>query len=106
MEIRMFRRIHFLIGLFLLVFILSSCSKPEAPKTILIGTVTDQTGPLTAFGIECKYAFQLFEKEVNKDGGIFVKKYNRKIPVEIRSAELGNSGPENSYTSQKMAHRI
>jgi hypothetical protein len=31
---------------------------PEAPATIKIGTVTDQTGPLTAFGVQTKWGLQ------------------------------------------------
>jgi branched-chain amino acid transport system substrate-binding protein len=56
---------------------------PEAPATIKIGTVTDQTGPLAAFGVEAKFGFGYAEEVFNADGGIYVAEYDKKIPIEI-----------------------
>ena len=44
----------------------------EAPETIKIGTVTDQTGPLAAFGVQCKYGYDKAAEIINADGGIYV----------------------------------
>jgi branched-chain amino acid transport system substrate-binding protein len=56
---------------------------PEAPATIKIGTVTDQTGPLTAFGVQTKWGYSHAMDLINADGGIYVAEYDKKIPVEI-----------------------
>lgn len=56
---------------------------PEAPETIKIGTVTDQTGPLTAFGVQTKWGYGKAADEINAEGGIYVAEYDKKIPVEI-----------------------
>jgi branched-chain amino acid transport system substrate-binding protein len=56
---------------------------PEAPATIKIGTVTDQTGPLAAFGVQTKWGYSRAMDDINADGGIYVAEYDAKIPVEI-----------------------
>jgi branched-chain amino acid transport system substrate-binding protein len=56
---------------------------PEAPATIKIGTVTDQTGPLAAFGVQTKWGYSRAMDDINADGGIYVAEYDTKIPVEI-----------------------
>ena len=55
----------------------------EAPKSIKIGAVIDVTGPLAAFGVQCKWGYEKAAQDINKQGGIFVKEFNKKIPVEM-----------------------
>jgi branched-chain amino acid transport system substrate-binding protein len=64
---------------------------PPAPATIKIGSVTDQTGPLANFGAEFKWGFEQAMKDFNADGGINVKEYNKKIPIEILYGDHGAS---------------
>jgi ABC-type branched-subunit amino acid transport system substrate-binding protein len=45
---------------------------PEAPATIKIGTVTDQTGPLAAFGVQTKWGYSKAADDINAEGGIYV----------------------------------
>lgn len=61
----------------------TTAALPEAPATIKIGTVTDQTGPLAAFGADFKWAFEHAEEVFNADGGVYVAEYDKKIPIEI-----------------------
>ena len=56
---------------------------PEAPAAIKIGAVIDVTGPLSAFGAEFSWAFDYAEEVFNADGGVYVKEYDKKIPIEI-----------------------
>jgi branched-chain amino acid transport system substrate-binding protein len=63
-----------------------STGKPVDPNKseILIGAVRSQTGVFalfdqTAFG-PC---YRMWVDKVNKDGGIFVKEYNKKLPVKL-----------------------
>jgi branched-chain amino acid transport system substrate-binding protein len=55
----------------------------ECPETIKIGTVTDQTGPLAAFGAQSKWGYEKAAEIINADGGIFVEECGKKVPVEI-----------------------
>ena len=64
---------------------------PPAPATIKIGSVTDQTGPLANFGAEFKWGFGQAVKDFNAGGGIEVKEYGKKIPIEILYGDHGAS---------------
>lgn len=62
-------------------------AKPAAPvkDKIIIGAARPLSGPLnffeaTAFGP----VYKMWVDDVNKDGGIFVKEYNKKLPVEMK----------------------
>jgi ABC-type branched-subunit amino acid transport system substrate-binding protein len=78
---------------------------PEAPETIKIGTVTDQTGPLAAFGVASKWGYEHFKEVVNADGGIYVAEYDKKIPVEIlygdHSADEQKAVTEMEYLAEQ-----
>jgi branched-chain amino acid transport system substrate-binding protein len=73
------------LALVMLAFVLPACGTkaPEAPETIKIGTVTDQTGPLAAFGVQTKWGYSKAADDINAEGGIYVSEYDKKIPVEI-----------------------
>ena len=69
-----------IIILFLFSFI--SCGKPKK-ETIVIGAARPLTGPLeifeqTSFGP----IYKMWIDEVNAEGGIYVKKYGKKLPIE------------------------
>jgi branched-chain amino acid transport system substrate-binding protein len=92
-----------LLGIFLVLgLILSGCSSTastttttsatttaastpaaNAPATIKIGAMLSITGADSATGIPSQWAFQYAIDEINKDGGVFVKAYNKKIPLEL-----------------------
>ncbi len=117
--------IRLMLVLVVLAFLLSACAQatevpptqppvaaatqapelPEAPATIKIGTVTDQTGPLAAFGVQCKYGYDKAAEMINADGGIYVKEYDKKIPVEIlygdHSADEQKAVTEMEYLAEQ-----
>jgi branched-chain amino acid transport system substrate-binding protein len=55
----------------------------SAPETIKIGVMTSITGPDASSGGPSQFAFQLAIDDINKTGGVFVKAYNKKIPLEM-----------------------
>lgn len=64
-----------------------------ATKTeIVIGANTPLTGALSQGGLEQKWAYEQCVKDVNAKGGIFVKEYNKKLPVRL-VFEDGESDP-------------
>ncbi len=67
-----------------LFLILSSCSsKPEKEK-IVIGASRSQVGPLAIFEqLSFGPIYKMWQEEVNAAGGIYVKEYDKKLPVEI-----------------------
>lgn len=67
---------------------LAGCSKtPEPAKAqkdaILIGRVNPVTGPLASFGAGTPMVEEKAIEAINKEGGIFIAEYNKKLPIKI-----------------------
>ncbi|MCF8095098.1 MAG: amino acid ABC transporter substrate-binding protein [Desulfobacteraceae bacterium] len=52
-------------------------------KEIVVGTHLPLSGALESIGIEQRWAYETAVQDVNKNGGIFVKKYGKKLPVRL-----------------------
>src|SRR6185437_6045001 len=57
---------------------IGSCTDP-----IVWGTTLSETGPFSTLTDHWKEMTENFAKELNKDGGIFVKDCNKKLPLKI-----------------------
>lgn len=57
---------------------IGSCSEP-----IVLGTTISETGPFSTLTDHWRQMTEIFFEEVNKDGGIFLKSCNAKLPVKI-----------------------
>jgi branched-chain amino acid transport system substrate-binding protein len=71
-------------------FLLCTVPSAQAAKEkaeILIGTNLPLTGILAGAGIEQRWAYQTAVDDINKAGGIFVKKYGKKLPVKLIVAD-------------------
>lgn len=55
----------------------------EAPSSIKIGAVIALTGAMAAGGMDVKAGYDIAIKHINEAGGIFVKEYNKKLPIEL-----------------------
>ncbi len=75
----------FMIAVFVLAGI--ACSKKNLPPKdkIIIGQAVSLSGPLAASNavVSTPY-YDLWAKDVNSRGGIFVKEYGKKLPVELK----------------------
>jgi len=61
------------------------CGKSSAKKDrILVGFCNPSTGALSAFGEPSPFIDNRAIAEINKDGGIYIKSLDRKLPVEIK----------------------
>lgn len=64
--------------------IFSGCqAAPEAPQEIRIGTSAPMTGLFAGFGEGCTFGMQAAVDDINKQGGIYVKEYDKKLPVRL-----------------------
>jgi len=54
-----------------------------APETIKVGAVVSLSGPFGSQGPEQRVGYQIGVDDVNKDGGIYVKEFGKKIPIEL-----------------------
>jgi branched-chain amino acid transport system substrate-binding protein len=61
----------------------SSPAAPAAPATIKLGSVIPLTGPVSIGGSWIKQGYDIAVKHINADGGVYVKEYDKKIPIEI-----------------------
>lgn len=55
----------------------------EAPDKIKIGWPVPVSGPLSAFGKPDQWVAKQLEESINKDGGIYLSKYDTKVPIDI-----------------------
>ncbi len=53
------------------------------PAQIAIGTVYAGSGPFASSSLPEYQGLQYWAQQVNKEGGVFVKTYNKKIPVKL-----------------------
>ena len=56
---------------------------PRVPKEITVGTLYASQGAFAVSSMPQYQGLQFWADQVNKDGGVMVKAYNRKIPVKI-----------------------
>jgi len=75
-------------------------AEPEAdagPEYIVIGTSAPLTGMFAGFGQGCTFGAQAAVDDINAQGGIYVKEFDRKIPVKYvivdNESDPGKSGP-------------
>ena len=55
----------------------------DEKKEILIGSHLPLSGPGSLVGAEQKWAYERAVEDINKSGGIYVKKYGKKLPVNL-----------------------
>jgi branched-chain amino acid transport system substrate-binding protein len=60
-----------------------SFAAPTAPSTIKLGCVNAVTGPVSIGGSWIRQGYDIAVKHINADGGVYVKEYGKKIPIEI-----------------------
>jgi branched-chain amino acid transport system substrate-binding protein len=66
-----------------LVFLLAGCAQKEEKNVIRIGASRSLTGPFAPIGkLAFGPIFQMWVDEVNATGGIYIKEYDKKLPVE------------------------
>ncbi|HED13620.1 MAG TPA: hypothetical protein ENI62_08205, partial [Gammaproteobacteria bacterium] len=53
------------------------------PTAIRIGTLYASTGPFSSPSMSQFHGLQFWAKQVNSQGGVFVKRYGKRIPVKL-----------------------
>jgi branched-chain amino acid transport system substrate-binding protein len=64
-------------------FALSAIAASPAPKTIPIGAIVSLTGIFSSLGNQAKAGYEIAAEEMNRTGGVFVREYGKKIPLEV-----------------------
>lgn len=61
----------------------SSAQAAMAPKEIKLGTLYASSGPFAGISMPVYYGLKLWVDQMNADGGVFVKPYDKKIPIKL-----------------------
>ena len=80
----MFRRALLLLSL--LPFAVAGGAQAQtAPSEIKIGSLYASSGPFASISMPVYYSLKMWVDQVNAEGGVFVKPFNKKIPVKLIS---------------------
>lgn len=74
----------------------SPASKP-APESIKVGIEISLSGFDAAMGLPFKSGYELAAEKINQDGGVYVKEFDKKIPLELVFVEM-ESDPDKAIT--------
>jgi branched-chain amino acid transport system substrate-binding protein len=74
----------------------------EEKKTIKIGTPLPLTGILAGAALEQKWAYEQAVADINKNGGIYVKEYGKKLPVELIIADAESDPGKAVAATEKL----
>lgn len=86
MKRRVFLAVFIVIMLFILAF-QPVYGQKAVPKTVKIGVMYEKTGPLAPTGTRFEWGMTKAVEQVNKDGGIYIKEYDKKLPIELVTAD-------------------
>lgn len=62
---------------------MAGLARADAPATIKIGTLYASSGPFAAISMPVYLGLKLWVSEMNAKGGVFVKPYDKRIPVKL-----------------------
>jgi branched-chain amino acid transport system substrate-binding protein len=74
-----------------------------APKTIKIASVVSATGNMAGNALQAKMAYDIAVNKVNADGGIYVKQYDKKLPIELKVLDDESNG-QKTQTQLEVAN--
>jgi branched-chain amino acid transport system substrate-binding protein len=69
--------------LMMLTFATGVMAASPAPQTIPVGALCSLSGFDSVLGQQAKAGYEIAAEDINRTGGIFVKEYSKKIPLEI-----------------------
>jgi branched-chain amino acid transport system substrate-binding protein len=79
-----------LVALLLATVLLAGCTQQQQqaqPQDVKIGAVVSLTGAGSSVGKHMKNAAEMAVEEINANGGVFVKAYNKKLPITLIVAD-------------------
>ncbi|MEJ2099480.1 MAG: amino acid ABC transporter substrate-binding protein [Desulfobacterales bacterium] len=100
------KRLSILIISTLAVFLTGLCVaniSMAAPKSIKVSGVISVTGPMAGQGVVLNQAYEILVERINASGGVYVKEYNKKLPIEYRLLDDESKG-QNTQTQMEVAN--
>jgi branched-chain amino acid transport system substrate-binding protein len=79
------KRVFYLVFCVVLMQALASwaIAASPIPQTIPFGAAVSLSGPYSNLGHQIKAGYEIAAEDINRSGGIFVKEYGKKIPLEV-----------------------
>ncbi|SHJ73283.1 ABC transporter substrate-binding protein [Parasporobacterium paucivorans] len=69
---------------------------------IVIGYVAPFTGPLSMFTVNFDWVMEKSLEKINADGGIYIKAYDKKLPVRVIKADSESNATKASEVASKL----
>lgn len=69
---------------------------------ILIGHPAPMTGPIAPFGETSAWVDKHAVKEINKDGGIFIKELGKKLPIKVKAMDTESNPTKAAEVATKL----
>jgi branched-chain amino acid transport system substrate-binding protein len=79
-----------------------SSTKSGDKEEIVIGYVAPFTGPLSAFTQAFDWVSEQAVAKINEDGGIYIKKYDKKLPVRVVKSDSESNATKASEAATKL----
>jgi len=79
----MFGKVRLSLFAALLASIFGTAYATEAPKEIALGTLYASSGRFASISMPVHYGLKLWIEQKNAEGGVFVKAFNKKIPIKL-----------------------
>ena len=79
----MFGKVRLGLSIALLVSIFGAAYAAEAPKEIKLGTLYASSGRFASISMPVHYGLKLWIEQKNAEGGVFIKAFNKKIPITL-----------------------
>ena len=92
-----------LLALILQVFATPVIAASPAPQAIPIGAIVSLTGFDSNVGHQVKAGYEFAAEDVNRSGGVFVKEYGKKIPIEVMVQDM-ESNPTKATSRMEWLH--
>ncbi len=78
-------------------------SVKAAPRDhILIGHPSSLTGPLAGLGEPTKWVTDRVLKDINKDGGIYIKEVGKKLPVQVKIVDTESDPGKSAEVASRL----
>lgn len=74
-----------LLSLLLPLALMGRAHAQTAPAEIKIGSLHASSGPFASISMPVYYSFKMWVEQKNAEGGVFVKPFNKKIPIKFIS---------------------
>ncbi|MEW6665244.1 MAG: amino acid ABC transporter substrate-binding protein [Thermodesulfobacteriota bacterium] len=85
------------------IIVCGAMAASTAPESIPVGACISMSGPYSNLGGQAKAGYEIATEEINRSGGVFVKEYGRKIPLELIIQDT-ESVPMKAVSSMEWLH--